>query len=179
MTLTVLKSQIGGFDFPAAVESFRQELLEHRFTVDVPAPTAHPMIEGAVRRVPVEGSADDFIADFEIVDDTPPPPTLEERKAGLVGALALAEASAHDAVMSAGKLRLLSLDANDASNRISHARVKGHGDGAAEDHATVARFVGINERRAVIARHAASVHAAIDDLTADQVDAFQIPAFPQ
>jgi hypothetical protein len=66
MPLIVYKSQIGGVDFPAEVEKFRQALLEHRFVGDA-APQAHAMIEAAVKRVPCEGGPDDFVADYQIM----------------------------------------------------------------------------------------------------------------
>ena len=36
-----------GFDLNEALESFRQEKAEHILTVNVPAPTAHPLVEAA------------------------------------------------------------------------------------------------------------------------------------
>ena len=78
-------SQTGPADkFAQAVEAYRQAKLAHRFTVDVPAPTADPLVESVVRRVQGEpGKPDDFIVlNYEIEDDLPkPPPTPEQQQA--------------------------------------------------------------------------------------------------
>lgn len=74
MTLQVLKSQINE-TFESDVEAHRQALLAHRFTTGQPAPVAPFLIEQAVARVAADpGFPDDFVADYRIVDDTPPPP---------------------------------------------------------------------------------------------------------
>lgn len=73
MTVQIPKSQVPD-DFADRVEAFRQALLRHRTTRGVAVPTAHHLIEQCVRRVqyPIKDKKpDDFVADFEIVDDTP------------------------------------------------------------------------------------------------------------
>ena len=51
-----------GFDFQQALSDFAESKQQHAFTVDVPAPTAHPLVEAA------------FAAGgFEIIEPPPQP----------------------------------------------------------------------------------------------------------
>lgn len=70
------------FDFKSAVDSFVHAKMEHRFTIGEAAPGApHIWVEMAVRRVSgSDEKPDTFEAYYQIVDDMPPPPTLDERK---------------------------------------------------------------------------------------------------
>jgi hypothetical protein len=175
MTVKVYKSQLAGLgfeEFGALVEEYRQALLAHRFTGDA-APTNFVLVEQAVRRVPVEGAADEFVADYEPVDDTPVPivPTLAEMRALLLATVRAAENDAALAVITNGKLRLLSLDAKDAM-------MKPVAERTVADLATLEAMVSVQNRRAAIERHAAVIEAAIDDLPADQVATYQFEAFP-
>lgn len=59
-------------DFEAQVEAFRQALLKHRFMKKVAAPTAPRYVEACIVRVryPIKDKKpDDFITDYEIVED--------------------------------------------------------------------------------------------------------------
>lgn len=82
MTMRIPLSQVraAGLDFAADVQAFVQAKLDHRFTVGEPAPVAHPLVEAVVHRVPATepGQPDDFVADYEIIDDTPPPPEAQQ-----------------------------------------------------------------------------------------------------
>jgi len=120
--LRIYKSQADAVsaDFPAAVEAYRQALLNHRFSPPaqqyrpaqpaiapipaqpgvpargrlparpakaghpgraaipaveahpgVPRPTSHPLIEACIVRVPQNNAPDEFVANYEIIDDTP------------------------------------------------------------------------------------------------------------
>lgn len=117
MTLKLKKSQIDAlpFDFEQAVRDFIAAMEAHRFTGDA-APVADALVEAAVKRIqyPIDaGKPDDFIADYEIEDDTPPappPPTPEQRKAALIAGSRQAEQAAIDALMPVGKQRLLEMD---------------------------------------------------------------------
>jgi hypothetical protein len=81
MTFQIAKSVIDGlpYNYTESVEAFRQAKLAHQFTGDVD-PSAPAIIEQAVRRVPVEDEADDFVADYEVINDV----TLDSRKQALV-----------------------------------------------------------------------------------------------
>ena len=81
MTIHIPLSQVGSAEsFVQAVESFWQAKLAHRFTVDMPAPTADPLVEAVVRRVQGEpGKPDEFVVlPFEIIDDTPRTPEQQQ-----------------------------------------------------------------------------------------------------
>lgn len=115
MTLTVLKSQIGDADYPAAVEAYRQALLTHRMTENVPAPVAPQIVASAIKRVPQDNGMDDFVADYEIVDDTPPPPepyvpTLEDRKREALIESQRMEAEASAKLIAPERRRLADMD---------------------------------------------------------------------
>ena len=113
-TLKLKKSQVDAlpFDFEKAVRDFIAAKEAHRFTGGA-APTADAPVEAAVRRVqyPIEAEKpDDFVADYQIEDDTPPPPTLEQRKQAMIAESRQAEQAAIEALMPAGKWRLLDME---------------------------------------------------------------------
>lgn len=68
--------------FSTLVEEHRQALIVHGKSIGVPAPI--PKIYGLeaciVRTAATDEHEESFVSDFEIVDDLPPPPTLDEKK---------------------------------------------------------------------------------------------------
>jgi hypothetical protein len=109
MTVRLQKSFVDrlGFGLVAAIEAHRQDLMAHRHTTGEPRPLAGPLIESCIRRVTVADQPDDFVADYEIEDDTPPPPTFLQKKNALMQGVAVMEKAAIDAVLPApGKRRL-------------------------------------------------------------------------
>jgi hypothetical protein len=84
MTAKFLKSDVDAlpFRFADAVSEYIEAMDAHKFTVGIAAPIHHRMVQAAVRRVQYEDQRpDDFVADYEIIDDTPP---LWMRKRNLV-----------------------------------------------------------------------------------------------
>jgi len=72
MTFTVYLSQIKDeIEFDLAVKKHIARLKAHNFQVNKPRPTADGMIEMCIKRVVAKGKPDDYIADYEIIDDTP------------------------------------------------------------------------------------------------------------
>ena len=74
MKIKLLKSKLPA-NFDQQVEAFRQALLKHRFTKGKPAPAASHIIENCIIRVryPIKDKKpDDFITNYEIVDDSVP-----------------------------------------------------------------------------------------------------------
>ena len=51
-----------GFDFEQALQQFTHQKQEHAFTIDVPAPTAHPLVEAAYAA-----------GGFEVIEPPPQP----------------------------------------------------------------------------------------------------------
>jgi hypothetical protein len=173
MTHRVAKSFIDAldFDFEAAVEEYRQALLDHRFTVDVPAPTAHIAVELSVRRSPQgDGNPDDFVADYEIIDDTPPPPpppSFEQRKAELYHALASDEQAQINAVASPGRLRLAGME-------MQRIRAIPENDRTPADVETLASALGVFAAIQAINEASARRMVEIDDLTPETIDGFAL-----
>lgn len=158
--------------YAAQVEEYRQARLAHRFTVNVPAPSAPAFIEAAVRRVPQSGAPDDFVADFEIIDDRLPAPSLEERRRSLIADISAEEGRRLDALMPSGKLRLLQMQATLAAK-------KAPPDRSPEEADALARFEHVMARMEAITLHAATLMAAVDDLAEGEIDAFHIAGWPE
>lgn len=175
MTLQLFKSVIDGlpYDYAQAVETHRQALLAHRFIGDA-APTAVALVEQAVRRVPREGAADDFVADYVIVDDTPPVPEVSdaERRQALVATVRQAEREASDAVIGPGKLRLLNLETSLVYGKPEDRRTPA-------DDATLASYHAVRARLSAIEHHGATLEAQIDDLVPEQFDTWWLVPFPE
>jgi hypothetical protein len=171
MTFQIAKSVINGlpYNYADAVETFRQAKLAHRFTGDV-APSAPAIIEHAVRRVPREGQADDFVADYEILDDIPVP-TLAERKAVLAAAIRSAEAAALTKIISPARERLQGLDLNAVYAKPEAQRTDA-------DRALLAKAVDVAARKDTIHRHGIHLEIAVEELTEATIDGWVPAEFP-
>jgi hypothetical protein len=170
MTARILKSNIInlGFDYAAAVEAFRQAKLDHRFTEGEPAPAAIAIVEAAVKRVPQENGPDDFVADYEIVDDLPPPPTLQERKRELTNQVHLQEMEAYIAVIPRGKRRLLEIQHREITGKPPEQRT-------AEDVAFLEDYDAKQSRIQAITKAGAILEAQIEDLTEETIAGWRMP----
>lgn len=162
----------------------------HRY----PAPSAHPLIVSAV-------NLETGLPDYEFLDDLPTPTELlDQKKKKLVDDLAQAELAAIAAVMSPAKRRLADMKLSDISRADSDRHKKVHLKyvGLLQklklkdiDHKAMADEVAgmrsdddnkfladMTEKRNVIEainRKVIEAHAAIEDLTAETVDAYQLP----
>jgi hypothetical protein len=171
MTFRIARSVINGlgYDYAGAIEAFRQAKLAHRFTGDI-APSASALIEDAVSRVQTPGEADDFVADYEILEDLPVP-TLAERKQALVAAVRAMEAAALAHIISPARERLMGLDVN-------AVYLKPEAERSDADRALLARLSQLAARKEVIHRHSARLEIAIEELTEATIDGWAPPEFP-
>lgn len=154
MPLVIKLSQIkSAADFEAQVAAYIKARKDHQKTEGEPAPTAPPIVEAAVMLVP--GSidpprADDYVADYQIEDDSP---TLDERKAA-VHALAVHAANAAIDAISPPLLRRLAIMT-----------------------ATPEQSADLQKRVGAIYLQLAYAEAAIHGLTAETIDAWKVPPF--
>ncbi|MGM4967420.1 hypothetical protein AB7714_28260 [Tardiphaga sp. 1201_B9_N1_1] len=181
MTFQIAKSAIDRlpYVFEDEVKAFIAAKEAHR-TGSGAAPTSYPDVEAAVRlvRYPItEGESerpDDFVADFEIVDDTPPPPTSPtpaEKRVQLLNSVRTAQAEAAAKVISPARARLLSLD-------MSRVYAKQEENRTPADDAAMAQHAAIQSRLNALNYHTATLEVQIEDLADDQLDGWQMTAFP-
>jgi len=172
MTFQIARSVINGlgYDYAGAVEAFRQAKLAHRFTGDI-APSAPAIIEHAVTRVPIPGQADDFVTDYDVIEDIPVP-TLAERKQALVGAVRAMEAAALARIISPARERLMGLD-------INAVYVKPEAERSDADRALLCRMSQLAARKEVVYRHSAMLEVAVEELTEATIDGWKPADFPR
>jgi hypothetical protein len=157
------------FSYADEVEAFRQDLLAHRFTLD-PAPTAPEMIERAIHRGQVAGEPDDFVADFEIVDDSTPPTPAEER-ALLLGKLRQAEAEALAIVIPPARERLLVID-------LAEIRpIRPGVELTAAERDLIAQRDHVATRKRVVHRYFANLELELEGLAGASIDGWKFAPF--
>lgn len=178
MTLKIALSHVKSLlplDFEAAVADFIKAKQDHRQTVGEPAPSPpHGIIESAIRRLPgsiEDNRADEFIADYEIVDDTPPPPTLDERKTVLANEVRTVAQAAIDLLSPPLKRRLLTMEAARAMAIEEAKRTPA-------DKALIAAHQDRTARTEATNYHLALTEAQIHDLTDATIDGFVAAPFP-
>lgn len=190
-------------DFPKAVADYIAALELHRTQEGTPAPTAHPLVENAVRRVqylveavhqptrtyvgpdgedvtepvgePVRFMSstqpDDFVPNYVLVDDTPPPPSLDERKAELARCMAVSVGAMIDRISPPLRRRLFNMTVARVYRVPEESRT-------AADKAVLAQADDSNARVEAVEFHLAQMEAQIHDLTADTIDAWKPAPFP-
>ena len=166
-----------------SAEAFKTALLAHRDQLEAhrngkpgnAAPQQHDLIDLLVERIadshPIvaERKPDRFvIADYEIVDDTPPAPTLEHRKNALLAELQAAAVSARDALLQPAKANLLALDAAQASALPEANR-------SPAQRATIDAYSAFAGACSDIQHAVARVAVEIEDLTEATIENFKIP----
>jgi hypothetical protein len=171
MTFQIARSVVSGLPYAYAeeVEKFRQARLAHRFSGDA-APSAPAVVEQAVRRVPVEGEADNFVTDYAIIEDIPAP-TLADKKAALWATIRSMEAAALAHIITPARERLMGFDLNTIYGKPETAR-------SDADRALLTRAAEIAARRQVVQRHGAELEVAVEELTAATVDGWTPAGFP-
>lgn len=166
MTIQIPRMQAGD-DFESRVETYRQAKLNHHQTLSVAAPAEHPLIEACIKRVPQTDGPDDYVADYQIVD-----PPIDERKNELVAEI---ERQAHvvlDKAMSPGKRRLFEFSVSDVSGKKPETMTDA-------DKIMLAKYQLLSVHNMVVGRHAAKLHAQIEDLTENTIKTWKPEAFPE
>src|SRR6266852_5845734 len=109
MTLEIHPSQFwNGADqnaFDNAVKNYIDTLHAFNMIVGKPRPTAHPLVERAVKRVQTQGQPDKYVADYMVVEDKLPVLSLEEKKNKFLSDLRFAENAAMEKILPARKIR--------------------------------------------------------------------------
>lgn len=176
--ISIPLSKVGSAaEFAAAVEAHRSDVEKHLAgEPGVPAPTHDPLIESLIVRTAAKGPVAKrgpdkiTIAPYEIVDDTPPPPTIEQRKEALLMQVQNAAFAARNAGLSPARQQLLALDIGDALGTKEEDRTAAQKAAVELNASFVARCAAIN-RVAVLAS------IEIEDLTAETIDGWKPPTF--
>jgi hypothetical protein len=166
MTIQIAKAQAGD-DFAARVEAFRQAKLAHHQTTDVPAPIEDQVVEACIKRVPRNGEADDYVADFEIVE-----PSLDQKKNDMTAEVGKQEQVALAKVMSPAKRALLAFSVSDLASKQNDQLTP-------DDKILLAKDKLLLAHGNAVSRHAAKLHAQIEDLTDETIKAWKPGPFPE
>jgi hypothetical protein len=163
MTIQIPKAQAGE-GFAERVETFRHAKLAHHRTIGVPAPVEHPLVEASLKRLPREGEADDYVADYQIVE-----PSLDQQKKDLIATVGKLQQAALIKEMSPGKRIMLSFQVADMANK----------ENTPADKIIIAKFQLLLAHGNAVSRHAAKLCAQIEDLTDETIKTWKPEAFPQ
>lgn len=173
MSLTQARALAGSeANFDAAVVAYIEALKVHQHSEGEPAPTPpHAWVELAVARVQEPGKPDTFVPNYKFIDDTPPPPTLDERKTALAHDLTVQAQRVVDGIMPPLKRRLWAIQ----SGKAYAVPEKDRGDG---HKTTIATHEDRQDKVAEIELHLAQMHSDIHDLTDATFDAWKPAPFP-
>lgn len=170
MVIRIPSSLVGDPDaFKREVEAHRADLVAHRAgKPGIAAPVHYDLIEALILRVPRgDPLPDDFrVMPYEIFDDGP---TLDERKAQLSQALSAALAATINTILSPARAALLNLDMTEALGVPEEMRTPGQ-------LGAIAAYVAFQSRVAEINRNAAVAALEIEELTAEKVETWKVPA---
>lgn len=177
MTFKILKSSLtaqGATEevFSAAVTAYISAMAVFSQTSDTPRPVAHALVESAAKRIQEIGQPDTYVADYEVINDDPPPPTVAEKRTKLIQQSRTAEMEVGLRILPEGKRRLLNLEQARISVIKEDERIP-------EDKALFERIQATNKRLNDLYRHGAEVEAEIESLPEDQLDTFVLPAIPE
>jgi hypothetical protein len=171
MTILVYRTTVPD-DFEAQVQKHLRDKLNHRLSTNLPAPAhPHPAVEAAVRRIPgTKNTPDDYVADYQLVDDRPPPPTILDKKRKLLAQLAANEYNLLESILPTAKRRLQFIKVHDLQTAITDGTIINP-----EEQQFLEDESKRNARFQAIDRKAATAMAEIEDLTDANIDAYQLP----
>ena len=175
MTFEIHTSQFwNGADqasFENAVQNYIDSLHAFNRVVGKPRPTAvHPLVERAVKRIQTQGQPDQYVSDYVVIDDTPPPPTLEDKKNKLMNDLRMAESEAMNKVFPHRKARLAQL-------KYSKAIAVPEDALTAEHDIVIIAALNVQATFDKIAIVAAQAESDIEDLTEQTIAHWHLPTF--
>jgi hypothetical protein len=171
MTILVYKTAVPD-DFEAQVQKHLRDKLNHRLSTGAPAPAhPHPAVEAAVRRIPgTKNTPDDYVADYQLVDDRPPPPTLLDKKRSLIAQVSANEYALLESILPVNKRRLQFIKLHDLQTAITDGTIINP-----EEQEFIANEEKRQARFKAIDRKVATVMSEIEDLTDETIGAYQIP----
>lgn len=158
--------------FAASLEAYCADLEAHRAgPAGFAAPTAHPLLDSLVKRVPRGDPLPDAfeLLPYEIFDDTPPPPTLQDKQAALLADLVTAAKATRDAILSPARVNLLNISAGEAMSVTEETRTP-------DQVAAIAAYVAFQARLNEINTNAAHAAVEIEELDDAGVASWKVPS---
>lgn len=158
-------------------EAFEQAITTHILAlrafaheIGKPRPVSHPAVEACIKREQEEGKPDTYVPNYNIIDDSPPPPTLEEKKGVAHRAIQAAEQAAKNNILPNAKVRL-------ANIKYSIAYGKPEDQRSAEEKEDIASLLLVHKAWQQIDLQSAQAESDLDDLDEAGVDSWKPPTF--